>query len=128
MDTKKKLSDWTLSECKKYCLEFRKAHGYPCETIGNCLLRFNNICQDWVHEWTFDILTDREKAIMRACGAKYVTMDKIDSSFPVALWTMKPIISGGGLYVASKSNGCIVTTGKELFPSLSGGDCIELED
>lgn len=124
METKKRLSEWTLAECKEYCRSFSKECKWPCEKQG-CILKRNNICSDWTHEWTFDTLTDGEKEIMRACGAKWVTKG-IDESV-VDLWDNMPH-KVGKVFSPDAMSSVIATVDASLFPSVSGGDCIELED
>lgn len=134
MDTKKRLSDWTLAECKEFC-EKRKDKN-PIEVndqktgvtttmwnyfCGVCELA--NMCGCRPANWKFYTLTDGEKAIMRACGAKWVTKD-VDVGNCVILWRTKPEIRDG-IYEADEYIGHI---DESLFPSLFGGDCIELED
>lgn len=120
MDTKKRLSDWTLAECKEYCIN-RCKQSSPCD---GCILSETICAGDVCKEWTFETLTDGEKAIMRACGAKWVTKNHADSAL-VELFEQKPYRKEGGYY---DGKNCIGSLDSKLFPSVSGGECIELED
>lgn len=120
MGTKKRLSDWTLEELSKYCKSM-VGHDADCPKCATCEAR--GICERTPNKWKFDTLTNGEKAIMRACGAKWVTKD-YSNAISIALWDEKPIYSEGhydGGY-------CIGTLDAHLFPSVSGGECVELEE
>ena len=137
MDTKKRLSEWTLAECKEYC-EKRKDHT-PLEVndpiTGATKKMWNYFCQDCElaymcgcipANWEFDTLTGGEKEIMRACGAKWVTKNCPD--IVVCLWSGKPSTNYKDQFTNSKDGVLIATIKQELFPSVSCGDIIELED
>lgn len=138
MDKNKPIKDWTLAECKKYCdsmasgplveatdakthdIVYSKSHD-----CHNCFLFKQNICARNAFNWNIDILTDGEKAIMRACGAKFATLNNIEKA-KVKLWREEPIADTFTYYLPGGEEICIID--RSLFPSLSGGDCIELED
>lgn len=120
MDTKKRLSEWTLEELSKYCKSMVEQDYPKCEA---CKAR--GICERTPYKWKFDTFTDGEKAIMRACGAKWVTKTHLDNSY-ISLWKERPICRDrDGHYTG---DGFIGKLEPNIFPSLSGGDCIELED
>lgn len=119
MDTKKRLSEWTLAELSKYCKSMIEQDYPKCE---KCEAR--GVCERTPNKWKFDTLTSGEKAIMRACGAKWVTMNDNEALTSVLLWDKKPTCVTGYY----DGYGCIGSLDKSLFPSVSCGDCVELED
>ncbi len=68
-------------------------------------------------------LTEPETAIMRAVGAKWVSLDAnlIDES--VMLWSDKPDNDGDGDF--SSTTSALAAVAEELFPSVQPGECIE---
>lgn len=119
METKKRLSEWTLAELSKYCKSMVEQDYPRCE---KCEAR--GICERTPNRWKFDTLTDREKAIMRSCGAKWVTKD---TKGKVKLWNKKPAYTDG-IYYSYEADKYITEINESLFQSVTCGDCIELED
>lgn len=120
MDTKKRLSEWTLEECKEYCENRRNElkGKRPCDNCDLVMVCLQGAC----YAWKFDALTDGEKAIMRACGAKCATKEFNGTRF-VSLWKECPKPNEG-----YSSNNYIGAVDGGLFPSVSVGNCVELED
>lgn len=131
MENNKPIKDWTLAECKEYCNE-NSATETCSDVFGddvsyclyeNCPLVKVGVCNrgNMLHI-NLSKLTEAEKNIMRAVGAKYVTQSG-NSGFCL-LWGTKPEKSGNIFY----GRDYIGSIGERLFPSVPDGDCIELED
>ena len=127
----KNMEDWTVSECKAFCAEFRRVHGYACETKG-CLLAERHICYDYVHEWDdtkTTVLTNAELEICEAVGAKYVTRDdpKHDKELTVDLWKRKPIkVYGSWENKYDMDPDYLGTIRAVYFPSVKSGGIVEV--
>lgn len=72
------------------------------------------------------ILSDREKTIMRALEAKYISRD-YSSSF-VKLWGTKPTLSLYGEFVNSASFNTPATVDIRFFPLVEEGTIVEFKD
>ena len=121
----KPLSEWTLGEAQAFCkkrTESQNWEGLGAECEG-CPL--NVVCAITASEWDLKEaprLTDPEIAIMRAVGAKWVSLDTISIDEAVALWSDKPENDESGDFCSPLSVIAIVTA--DLFPSVKPGDCI----
>ena len=118
----KPLSEWTLGEVNQMCKDksdcktciFINKNKTTCKLAGPASL------------WKLEEkphLTDPEIAIMRAVGAKWVSLDAnlIDES--VMLWSVKPDKYGDGSFHSPIS--VLAAVAEELFPSVKPGECIE---
>ena len=121
----KPLSEWTLGEAQAFCkkrTESQNWEGLGAECEG-CLL--NVVCAITASEWDLKEaprLTEPEIAIMRAVGAKWVSLDTSSMDEAVALWSDKPENDESGDFCSPLSVIAIVTA--DLFPSVKPGDCI----
>lgn len=119
----KRVSDWTLADCKQYCEDHRRIQTiynmngkdkHICCT-GDCLLQSKRICVcQSVLNMDLYSLTEEEKNIMRSVGARFVTKD----NHIVRLWENDPRCDFPHITTISES----------LFPSVSDGDRIELDE
>ena len=121
----KPLSEWTLGEAQAFCkkrTESQNWEGLGAECEG-CPL--NVVCAITASEWDLKEaprLTAPEIAIMRAVGAKWVSLDTSSMDEAVALWSDKPENDGTGDFHSPISILAMVTA--DLFPSVKPGDCI----
>ena len=77
-------------------------------------------------------LTEQERAMCKAVGAKWVTLDnpRTPDSTPsryVFLWKNKPLHSRSGKYYEAADGDCFGNLDKALFPSLVPDDCVAVE-
>ncbi len=74
-------------------------------------------------------LTERELAICRSVGARYVTRDNTGNNNFVTLWDRKPNLWGGTIYGVDGPVGslALVEDRSGLFRSVKPGECIEVE-
>ncbi len=75
-------------------------------------------------------LTEAERAIMRATGARWVSRDSYQNCNVVRLWDVKPKKSEkvvGYEFEPSVGDHAWAAVYKSLFPSVNPGDCIEAE-
>lgn len=77
-------------------------------------------------------LTEQERAMCKAVGAKWVTLDnpRTPDSTPsqyVFLWKNKPLHSRSGKYYEAADGDCFGNLNKALFPSLVPDDCVSVE-
>ena len=72
-------------------------------------------------------LTEPEIAIMRDCGAKWVSRDDALNDGRVDLWENKPIFDRGA-YISGDGNPPVARVLCKLFETMKPGDCIGLED
>lgn len=70
-------------------------------------------------------LTEQEIAIMRAVGAKWVSLSRNAKNERVILWQDKPEMSKNGIFYGAISIAYLNTA---LFPSVKPGECIGLEE
>ncbi len=122
--------EWTLREAKEYCEVFRERvpSGKVCEQEPGCVLRERGICKienKWPHLWDVSRLTEREANIMKAVGAKWVSLSRNAKNERVILWRDKPEKSKNGMFYGAISIAYVST---DLFPSVKPGDCVRLED
>ena len=121
----KPLSEWTLGEAQAFCkkrTESQNWEGLGAECEG-CPL--NVVCAITASEWDLKEaprLTAPEIAIMRAVGAKWVSLDTSSMDEAVALWSDKPENDESGDFCSPLSVIAIVTA--DLFPSVKPGECI----
>lgn len=76
-------------------------------------------------------LGQRELAICRAAGAKWVTRESKGSPFgtgDVTLWEQQPTRSKNGVYNANGNFRGIAVMNASVFPSVYPGDCINVEE
>lgn len=72
------------------------------------------------------ILTDPEISIMRAVGAKWVSLaGPPTDAVRVELWTEKPEHSQFGTYIGQ---GSVARVNADLFPSIKPGDLVEVPE
>ena len=126
----KPLSEWTLGEAQAFCkkrTESQNWEGLGAECEG-CPL--NVVCAITASEWDLKEaprLTAPEIAIMRAVGAKWVSMD-VRGSKRIELWKEMPHKTEDGAFFSSVGNGSLAIVRESLFPSLKPGNCIGLEE
>lgn len=122
IEMKKALKDYTLGEVKSYCKRITEEKGSheSCETC-----KFNVVCCVLVEEWelTEVKLTETEKIICRAAGAKYVSRYEDLCAERVLFWDKEPSFSKG-TYDSSCGAECIGMFVATAFPSVQPGDCI----
>lgn len=135
-DLNKPIGEWTLAEVKEYCNRRCRCDGN--NKVSSCpfftadsgvndlrVCLFLNVSP---YKWALDKrnssqLTDAEKAICKAIGAKYVARNKDNTD--VALYIEKPAQIIPGYYSFIPSIGIIDGS---LFPSVARGDCICVEE
>lgn len=73
-------------------------------------------------------LTEPEIAIMRAVGAKWVSLDDTESIEYVYLWDYKPIFSDTNCEFGwDNGRPSVAQVLKNLFPSVEPGDCLSID-
>lgn len=73
-------------------------------------------------------LTEPEIAIMRAVGAKWVSLDDTESIEYVYLWDYKPIFSDTNCEFGwDNGRPSVAQVLKSLFPSVEPGDCLSID-
>lgn len=105
--------------------------GNPCVVSSdvNLLTNAYTVCDMMAHpEMIRRHLTEKEKAIMRMLGAKYVTRDELDDDGAVELWSEKPELDDGGVWEEEccSQDIWIARMKSELFPSITRGMCESL--
>ena len=122
----KPLGEWTLGEVREVCDGYSICGDCPfCLDGGECVVDITPNRWDLEYIPKFPALTEAERDIMWAMGAKWVSRGENGGEY-VDLWGVKPLCVKGNFFSEDGKPPVACAVGA-CFPSVEPGDCIELE-